>query len=61
MTVGCGVAQVGKVKVGVGVGWAGGGAGMVAFSLFYIPVNTFIVCMFVYLLIYVSFSYGSIF
>ena len=27
---------------------------------FYIPVNTFIVCMFVYLLVYVSFSYGSI-
>ena len=39
----------------------GGGACMVAFSLFYIPVNTFIVCMFVYLLVYVSFSYGSIF
>ena len=31
------------------------------FHFFYIPVNTFIVCMFVYLLVYVSFSYGSIF
>ena len=28
---------------------------------FYIPVNTFIVCMIVYLLCYVPFSYGSIF